>query len=260
MTRAHRWIPALLAGLLLAPSHSLAQGLSVAEDPVRCREGEARYLTPDGGVTCLPPPPRPPPPPVATEWNPGDRTRWFVESGIGGLVAGRKDHVIAGAGVSRGVRRVRKYDPSPPVDPRKGLENVFIALFTLCLVCVPVDVWLGNERGFDVRARFLGDRLATDGSWSRHTTLGIAPAFRITKKESRFRFPSVLNVALPEIGASFPAQRPPEVYLRLLPFPIGYLLAPHAALELEPEFLMMIPVDGARAYAWAALQLSVVVR
>jgi hypothetical protein len=236
-------------------------------EPIPCTPPATPDRTPGGVWTCEAPkgpdssPPRdaspaPGPRPAPSEARPP--RQWQLEfalSGGGGLLVPRG--YIYGGGPSLSVRHLGEFDASPMV-PTNDPGGVLIGVFTAGITAVPQGIWLGNERGFELRAR-----LFASGPWGTspepRVALGLAPSFRITRKASRLRYPAVISCVLPELGAGFAQGRAGEVLLGWHPFTMGFLLSEHVALELEPTWQLAVPVDEKPVRGWffGALSLSI---
>jgi hypothetical protein len=184
--------------------------------------------------------------------------RWFgpwqfelSASGLGGFGA---KGFIYGGGIGLSLRHRSEFNAAPIVRLSEDFGVVF-AILSMGITAAPKGIWLGNERGFDLRARYLPSR-SKDASIQQRITLGIAPSFRITRSSSRLRFPAVLPSFIPEVGVGLVQDRAPEVLVTFHPFSMGFLLSDHVALELEASAMIAVPTDKSAAQVWALHTLS----
>lgn len=249
-----------------------------------------------------PPPPPPPPPPLQRrspsslpqstppptspraaplpEWiGEARENRWGWELSVGGtlgvgLGAGTNPDgtrtpgawLVAGGMVSIGVRQAHAFRRGIGLDGLVSRLSIAAYLPPLILGAVPPSVWVGNYVGFDLRVRVLPHvRLLSSSEplgWpSGRITVGVAPALYVISRERR-RFPSVLQMLVPEFGVAMPFGPAAGLYLgsHLPGIPFAALLTPHVGIEFEPKTLFFIPLDGSPYEAQLLATLSVVVR
>lgn len=261
--------------------------------------GRATPLPP--GVQLEDPPPPPPPPlhdrerpdpspvPVPSAaarpaprplWiDPRHENRWGWELSLGGTLgvglgsgpsldgtSSQGAWLVAGGMFSIGVRQGHAFRQGI------GLRGLFKRLWLLAylppfiLGAVPPSAWVGNYVGFDLRVRVLPHvRLLTSSEptgWpSGRLTVGLAPALYAIAQE-RLRFPSVLQMLIPEFGVSLPFGPAAEPYLgfHFPGIPFAALLSPRVGIELEPKTLVFFPLDGSPYELQLLATLSLIVR
>ena len=192
-------------------------------------------------------------------WKQSD---WFgpwqfevVATGVGGF-SGRGG--IYGGGLGLGLRHVREFNARPIVGVHEDF-GVLLAVLTMGISAAPQGMWMGNEWGFEARARWLQiDK--RDMPPEQRLMFGISPSFRITRAGSRLRFPAVLPTFVPELGVSLSSRYRPEMLLEFHPFTMGFLLTPHVTLELESTAMFLIPSDNRQVEVWALQSLSFALR
>jgi hypothetical protein len=118
------------------------------------------------------------------------------------------------------------------------------------------EIAAGDMWGLDVRVRALGE-LRPVGSPRAWLSAGVAVAadnvLGDPNDRSRVRIPSLLGLALPEVGVVSPLDAPAGFYTAHA-FPIHVLLLQRLALEARPTF--MLRFSGAPAAPEASLSLS----
>ncbi|PSM32400.1 hypothetical protein [Haliangium sp. UPWRP_2] len=255
-------------------------------------------LAPPPPLDSPPPPPPPPPPtdrvvtvvtpppavaavPPIRQWVSPDREdRWGFELGVGGEVgfalggttdpsdpAAHSGHFLAIGGSLRiGPRHVHGFRRGIGLDGLYRRISIAAYLPPFILGALPTSIWAGNYVGFDLRLRVLPNVVRLSPAEPRDPrigrfTVGIAPALYVVAS-GRTRFPSVLQMLVPEVGIALPFTTRTEIYLGLpMPgIPVAVLLHPRLALEFEPKVLFFLPLDGSPREALISFNLSLLVR
>ena len=196
-------------------------------------------------------------------WQDGAAPRWLVESSLspgiassGPLFVSAGTQAEIGAIGSVGFRYVRAWRHHRALNANHDLIPALMWL-TVGLIALPVDTWLGNEQGLDLRVRGIGSPDAGFQRWA--VSVGIAPVFRISPNRSRVRFPSIVGALLPEIGVSF-GERQTAAYFSWSLFPFSVVLVPHLGMELHIEQGVWVPFDGSAVRVFAGVRLGMVLR
>jgi hypothetical protein len=176
-------------------------------------------------------------------------------TGTGGI--GTKQFMYGG-GLGVSLRHVSEFNARPIVSLNEDFGAV-IAIMTMGITAAPRGMWMGNEWGFDIRARLLESR-GKNSPPEQRLALGIAPSFRITRAGSRLRFPAFLPTFVPEMGIGLVQGRAPEVIVNFHPFSMGFLISDHVALEIEASAMLAIPTDQNKTEVWALQSLSLELR
>lgn len=205
---------------------------------------------------------------VATEEASGqdtsfDQSRWFApwqfETSLVGTLGFGGNALSYGGGLGMSLRHVSEFNDRPLVSIHED-GGVLLAILSMGITAVPRGIWMGNEWGFDLRARYLQTTPLRSGTELQRLALGIAPSFRISRKDRRLRFPAVLPSFVPEIGVGLVPERAPEILIQFHPFSLGFLLSRHVALELEWTAMLVAPTDQNKAEAWVLQTLSLQLR
>jgi hypothetical protein len=207
-----------------------------------------------------------------------DSPDWGVEAQVGPTSGIRRDFGMApradaelGAVASIGFTRRLPYEPHRRGGhSEKGGEevaDVFIGVFTLGMAWIPPSVWYGTELGasaeFQYRAGF--------GSQRDRWIAAVRPKFRVSPRDSRFRFPAIVSIITPALGVAVdtprgsadPAERPgvdTSFYLGPQLFPFSVLVDRHVAIEVEPTFPVVIRFSDGKAAMSPAFNATVVFR
>lgn len=205
----------------------------------------------------------PPPRVEGPWWQDGSSPRWLVEASIApgvwssGLLSSSTgtQFDIGGVG-SIGFRYVRALRHHRAINSSSELIPALMWL-TVGLIALPVDTWLGNEQGIDLRVRGSGSPDAAFQRWG--LSVGIAPVFRMSASGSRARFPSIVGALLPEVGVSF-GERQRAMYFDWSLFPFAVMLVQHLGMELNIEQGVWVPFDGSAVRVFAGLRLGMVLR
>lgn len=174
--------------------------------------------------------------------------------------------LVTGGMVSIGVRQAHAFRRGLGLDGLVRRLSVLAYLPPFLLGAIPPSAWVGNYVGFDLRVRVLPHAHLLSSSeppgWPiGQITVGIAPALYVIARE-RLRYPSVLQMLIPEFGATLPFGPAAGLYLGLhFPgIPFAALLTPRVGIELEPKTLLFFPLDGSPYEAQLLATVSIVVR
>ena len=203
------------------------------------------------------------PPTAGPWWQDGAEPRWLIEGSLAPgfwssavLPTSAASQFDIGAVASIGFRYVRPLRHHRPLNVTSDLVPAMMWLSS-GLLTWPVDTWVGNERGVDLRIRGSGSTDATLQPWT--LSFGIAPVFRLSANRSRARFPSVIGALLPEVGVALGPQQRAAYFLWSL-FPFSVVLVPRLGMELNLEEGISIPFDGSAIRYFGGVRIGMVLR
>lgn len=179
---------------------------------------------------------------------------WGAELQLGALVGlERREGLersapVVGGVVSVGFRRRLEFKETDEND-----VPMFLALPTLGLALIPPSGVYGTELGLDLKIE--GHALPTTGGM--RWIVAMDPVFRVSKHNSRYRFPTLVQYVLPTIGAAFDSPGPGDaiqgtrglLYVAPKLFPLDILISNDAGIELDGYVPLYINPDDA-SIAW----------
>jgi len=223
---------------------------------------------------CLAPPPpasaAPPAPPARSSpapgfWEDGDwedgRDEWGWTLSLGAtarlLRRDRDDNAeekirrgLVGGTIAAGFRHFSDYRGESMLEAGLGGDSTVQGLVWCApvgcgiggLLIMPLEAFVGNEHGLDVRGHFARDyREETDGF-----TGGVSfrPILRVSR-DSRFSTGTFFGGLLPEVGLQFPTDQATELFFSWSYFPIDLRIGHYLALSWDGVTVgPTVPLDG----------------